>query len=267
MMDLQSRVLVSYFNYDNEIEKNKMRTLVMGDIHGAYKALVQCLERSEFDYENDQLIQLGDVADGLSQVYECVDELLKIKHLIAIKGNHDDWLNEFIQTDFHPFFWNLGGKGTLISYLDHAGKSGRFFSKGSGYKTALESKDIPDTHKIFFNDQKLYYIDDSNRCFVHAGFKSNLPFHEQRPADYYWDRSLWQEAYKRYINKEAFAVEPDFKEIYIGHTPTTKFGKDKPLKAFNIYNIDTGTGQSGRLTIMDIDTKDYWQSDFCKETI
>lgn len=33
----------------------------MGDIHGAYKALQQCLERSKFNYENDKLIQLGDV--------------------------------------------------------------------------------------------------------------------------------------------------------------------------------------------------------------
>ena len=29
-----------------------MKTFVIGDIHGGYKALVQCLERSKFDYEN-----------------------------------------------------------------------------------------------------------------------------------------------------------------------------------------------------------------------
>lgn len=242
-----------------------MRTFVMGDIHGAYKALLQCLERSDFDYENDRLIQLGDVVDGLSQVYECIDELLKIRHLIAIKGNHDDWFNDFIKIDFHPFLWNHGGKGTLISYLDHAGKSGRFFFKGNGYKTGLESKDIPEAHKAFFNDQKPYYIDDKQRCFVHGGFKNNLPFHEQRTEDYYWDRTLWQEAYKHFLNNEAFAIAPDFKEVYIGHTPTTKFGTDKPLQAFNIWNMDTGTGQFGRLTIMDVDTKEYWQSDFCSQ--
>jgi len=239
-----------------------MRTFVMGDIHGSYTALLQCLERSGFDYENDRLIQLGDVADGDSKVYECVDELLKIKHLIAIKGNHDDWFNEFIKTDFHPFFWNHGAKGTLISYLDHAGKSGRFFTTGSGYKTALDSKDIPDTHKVFFNNQKLYHIDEKQRCFVHAGFKNDTPFHAQRTEDYYWDRSLWQVAYQRSIIKEAFIIESDFNEIYLGHSPTTQFGTNKPLKAFNIWNIDSGVGQkSGRLTIMNVDTKEYWQSD------
>ena len=28
----------------------KQRTFVCGDIHGAYKALIQVLERAEFDY-------------------------------------------------------------------------------------------------------------------------------------------------------------------------------------------------------------------------
>ena len=36
-----------------------MRTLVMGDIHGAALALQQCFERAQFDFDNDCLIQLG----------------------------------------------------------------------------------------------------------------------------------------------------------------------------------------------------------------
>jgi serine/threonine protein phosphatase 1 len=43
------------------------KRLCMGDIHGNYKALMQCLERSNFNYEEDTLIQLGDVCDGHSQ--------------------------------------------------------------------------------------------------------------------------------------------------------------------------------------------------------
>jgi serine/threonine protein phosphatase 1 len=49
----------------------EMRAFVIGDLHGAYKALEQCLDRSGFDYENDVLIQLGDIADGYPEVYEC----------------------------------------------------------------------------------------------------------------------------------------------------------------------------------------------------
>ncbi len=244
-----------------------MRTFVMGDIHGAYKALQQCLERSSLDYENDQLIQLGDVVDGYPEVYECVEELLKLKKLITIKGNHDDWIDRFIKSGVHSDDWNQGGKGTLMSYLEHAKKKEGSFATGSSLETALKPKDIPQTHKSFFDRQQLYYIDKQNRCFVHGGFDRHLPLNKQKNEDFYWDRNLWQEALHTHTyNKNTrlpqdFYDAVDFKEIYIGHTPTTAWGTDKPLRALNILNLDTGAGHSGRLTIMDIDTKSYWQSD------
>jgi len=56
-----------------------MRTFVLGDIHGTYKALKQCFQKAGFDHETDQLIFLGDVCDGWPEVYEATDELLKVK--------------------------------------------------------------------------------------------------------------------------------------------------------------------------------------------
>ncbi|MBT2561284.1 metallophosphoesterase [Pedobacter sp. ISL-68] len=244
------------------------RIMVMGDIHGAFNALAQCLERSGFDYENDILIQLGDITDGYPHVYECVEELLKIKNLIAIIGNHDAWFMEFINSDFHPYYWGYGGKGTLISYLKNCCKEGIYFATGSGFKTSLVSKDIPQTHKDFFNNQMLYHIDKKRRCFVHAGFNRYLSFGEQREADYYWDRSLWNQAleHKATSNKkEHFEIATNFREIYIGHSPTTRWGQNKPMKAYNIINMDTGAGHSGRLTILDVDSKEFWQSDSVEE--
>ena len=89
-----------------------MRTFVIGDIHGAFKALRQCLERSQFDYRKDKLIVLGDVVDRHDEVNECVEELLKIRNLIALRGNHDDWFDEFCQTGRHPEDWMYGGLAT-----------------------------------------------------------------------------------------------------------------------------------------------------------
>ena len=40
-----------------------LRTFVIGDIHGAHKALIQCFERSGFDHSSDRLISLGDACD------------------------------------------------------------------------------------------------------------------------------------------------------------------------------------------------------------
>ncbi|OPC72643.1 phosphoesterase [Elizabethkingia miricola] len=245
------------------MKDRKSRKFVMGDIHGAYKALVQCLQRSGFDYHNDTLIQLGDIADGHNEVYECVEELLKIKNLIAIKGNHDAWFQEFIQTDFHPVSWNYGGKGTIESYLKYKDGPKVCFSKGSGFKTSLNSSDIPPLHRQFFQKQKLFYILE-NICFVHGGFDRYLDFHEQSEKNYYWDRRLWTEALSHADEGkkvDTFEMVTHFESIYIGHTSTLNWDTVQPMKALNITNLDTGAGSNGKLTMLNIDTKEIWQSD------
>ena len=219
-----------------------MRTFVVGDIHGAHRALKQCLERSEFDYDNDTLISLGDIADGWSEVPECVDELLKIKNLIAIKGNHDFWLLQWLEYGMATRGWReQGGNATIEGYI-RAGKP--------------TDRD----HLKFFKYQHLYYIDDQNRAFVHGGFHTSLGKDDNNI--YIWDRSLWEDV--ALVCKRA-KISPhklaQYKEIYIGHTSTENWGTDQPMKACNVYNMDTGAGYMGRLTFMDIDTKDYYQSD------
>ena len=243
----------------------------MGDIHGAYRAMQQCFNRCGFNYENDMLIQLGDVADGFDEVYACVEALLAIKNLVAIKGNHDDWFNGFLQTGFHPMLWAQGAVGTAVSYLKNAGKKPAYVRSGEGYRTSLSTMDVPLSHHQFFNRQQLYYIDESNNCFVHAGFKRRLPFKDQDPFTYYWDRSLWTEALSfqagnRGIgNDGTFHMETSFNTVFIGHTHTLNWKTDQPMHAANIFNIDTGAGHTGRLTIMEVETKQFWQSDVVTE--
>ena len=247
------------------------RTFVMGDIHGGYKALLQCLERSNFDYNNDTLIQLGDVADGWSEVYECVEELLKIKNLIAIRGNHDDWFREWIKTGQHPCSWNQGGYGTLSSYCEQYNKL-LWGADRQGYITTLTDLDVSPTHVNFFlSKQQPYYVDTQNRLFVHGGFNRHFPIDDvvyNREDILMWDRDLWYAAlsYGK-IEKDDMLVRPPFKthnkfnEIFIGHTSTENWKTDKPMISANIWNLDTGGGFKGKLTIMDVETKEYWQSD------
>ncbi len=245
----------------------RMRTFVMGDIHGTYKAMLQCFQQCGFNYEEDRLIQLGDVADGFDEVYECVEELLKIKNLISIKGNHDEWFNEFITTGFHRERWAQGGKATAISYLRLSGQQDMIKPSGGGYTTPLQIQDIPEQHRRFFREQQPYFIDENNNCFVHGGFNRLLAFKDQPAYLYYWDRTLWTEAlsYATYHNSKMeggkFKMTTSFNEIFIGHTSTVHWHKDKPMKAANIYNIDTGAGHAGKLTIMEVSSKEYWQSD------
>lgn len=244
-----------------------MRTFVMGDIHGCFKALQQCLERSGFDIHQDKLIQLGDIADGQSEVFECIELLIGIDNLIAIKGNHDEWFLEFIKTGAHPQGWLQGGAATAESYMKAAGRKFKIKLTKTGYKIPIKQQDIPSSHQQFFEKQLLYFIDEENNCFVHAGFDRFSPFKGQLAERYCWDRDLWASALLYEMLKlydpqaPPFKMVTPFNEIFIGHTSTTNWSIDKPMNAANIHNLDTGAGHDGKLTIMDIHSKQFWQSD------
>ncbi|WP_420316158.1 metallophosphoesterase [Ekhidna sp.] len=220
------------------------RTLVMGDIHGNFKAMMQCFERCDFDQSKDVLIQLGDVCDRHSDTALVIETLLSIPSLIALRGNHDPWLAHWLKNNGMKAGWaENGGISTVQSYIDMGDKIDR-------------SK-----HLTFLEDvQGDFHIDDHNRLFVHAGYTHpDGPVNEEPSSNCYWDRSLWTETLDALKINRAPERTQQFNEIFIGHTPTIK--EDTPMQAFNVWNIDTGAGWNGKLTIMDIETKEYWQSD------
>ncbi|GAA4107491.1 metallophosphoesterase family protein [Aquimarina addita] len=231
-----------------------MRTLVIGDIHGGYLALEQVLERANITAE-DTLIFLGDYVDGWSQAAETIERLITLSNsntCVFIRGNHDLWCDLWLdQGTTNPIWLAHGGKETIDSYIS------------SGFI-------IKESHKKFFKSLQNYYIDTNSRLFIHAGFTSMHGVgHEEYESNYYWDRTLWEAALlaDKVEEKtlEDMLTQPKrfnyYKEIYIGHTPTTNYKRDTPIKAYNLWNIDTGAGFTGKLTILDIDTKEFWQSD------
>lgn len=221
-----------------------MKIFVIGDIHGNLRALKQVLERSNFDYENDMLIQLGDVVDRWPESAQCVEELLKITHRVDIRGNHDQWCSEWLEYGIaKPIWLQQGGESTRQSYID------------SGLL-------IEQSHKNFFKYQYNYYIDDQNRVFVHAGwFHTDGLGKESSNSEYYWTRQFWQTALSGKNSQDIPKILRPYKEIFIGHTTTMCWKTDQPMNACNVWNLDTGCGGKGRLTIMDINTHQYWQSD------
>lgn len=232
-----------------------MKTFVIGDVHGNYRALLQCLERSGFDKENDKLISLGDIADGWSEVSECVDTLLSIKNLVAIRGNHDVWCYDWFEYGRTPLIWTQqGGKATMDSYV----RTGKLLEQ---------------PHKDFWKNQIDWYIDDENRLFIHGGwdYMEGFPRGAELPVnagsiakECHWDRSLLEGARSAFGDKNRpgkFKALEQFKEVYIGHTAMN----GEPKQFNNLWNLDTGAGWYGKLSIMNIDTKEFWQSDPSKE--
>jgi serine/threonine protein phosphatase 1 len=227
------------------------RTLVIGDIHSGLRALQQVLSKVEITTE-DTLIFLGDYIDGWSQAVETVNFLLELDktyQCIFLRGNHDELCYEWLvnATD-NPTWFMHGGEATAKSY------------ENVDQKTKV-------AHIKFYEGLENYYLDDDQRLFLHAGF-TNLKgiAHEYFTKTFYWDRTLWELAMSLDpgLNKNDLHYPKrltNYKEIYIGHTPVTRMGKTTPQNGANVWNIDTGAAFMGPLTIMDVDTKKYWQSD------
>lgn len=231
--------------------KIKKRKFVIGDIHGGYLALKQLINKLEIR-EDDQFIFLGDYVDGWSQSATVIDFLMQFaqqNHCIFIKGNHDQWCEDWLRTGAQNLHWEVnGGRSTQLSYQSL-----------SNQEKAL--------HLAFFEGMKLYFIDAENRLYVHAGFSSMHGVDKEiNPLNLMWDRTLWElaVAMKNSLKKTDLAYPPRLKhysEIYIGHTPTLRYEEELPMKRGNVWNIDTGAGFTGSLSMMEVVSKEVYQSD------
>jgi serine/threonine protein phosphatase 1 len=99
---------------------------------------------------------------------------------------------------------------------------------------------------------------------VHGGvFPRNKKILEIMPYYRMWDRELIFTAIKNAKPNEKYATE--YEEVFVGHTTTRFFNSPIPIHVGNVWNLDTGAGEwEGKLTIMNVDTKEFWQSDFLK---
>jgi len=218
-----------------------MKRFVVGDIHGGHKALVQCFERAGFDPAADLLISLGDICDGWPEVNKVMDELLRIKHLKVIASNHDAWALQWMQHGWQGYAWtSQGGFATMEAY--------------QGDRTH-----VPESHINLLATASLFFELD-NKLFVHGGFDPDRELTKQDPEIFIWDRELLRDA----VNVSQ--TNPEYRygkwaDIFVGHTPTGAYKTHNPMHVCNLWAVDTGAGWSGKLTLMDIDSHEYWQSD------
>ena len=271
-----------------------VKRFTVGDIHGRFEALKDVLKKSKFDYEEDILIVLGDIADGGHNTSQVVDELSKIKNLIFIIGNHDKYYMDFIFKGKTANEWiNQGGANTLNNY------GGKVIPNrnigGIPIMLDINGVKIPKSHAEFFT-KGVYYFKFNNMLFIHGGFNPKEAIENQDPQLLMWDRELIH-----YADKE---IIKGYDKVFIGHTSTQyiernwvnyqcrkcgeewekevkiysdmrgepvcskckskdifqSLGCTKPLKIGNLYCVDCGAGWDGKLVIMDINSEEFWQS-------
>jgi serine/threonine protein phosphatase 1 len=233
-----------------------MRKLVIGDIHGCYEEFLQVLLKCRFDTEKDTLISLGDLVDRGPDSFKVVDFIMKLPNKICIRGNHDKVWEEYLETGVHPWNFMQGSQETLDSYN----------------REKKHNKELLEQHLEFFQSQLNYYLDENGNLFVHGGLNRHTRLKCQTDHMFYWDRDFFIQALSsgllinNMFNNEFKIKEPTVKRVFLGHTPTVAFNipdNDKPIFAAKgkVINLDTGCCFGNKLSIMDIDTLEYWQSD------
>lgn len=220
------------------------RLMVVGDVHGNLRALDQVLERAAFNAGEDRLIFLGDVCDGWPEVGACIERLQEIG-AECIWGNHDVWTWEWMLNAIPQRQWiTQGGRAT---YEDMDGDPVAARKKYGAYFDALKD-----------------YIHDAERgfLFVHGGIPANgriggLPDRQFLT----WDRDLFTMcAHSFMASTNEDKPLTNFKKVFLGHTTTERFS-EKPVEWRGVVLLDQGGGWTGKLSIMDADTGEYWQSD------
>ena len=159
-----------------------------------------------------------------------------LKHLIFVLGNHDKWFIDWFTDAKVPDVWFYqGGSATIDSYDQ-------------------DPKNVPNKHKDFFKSAKPYHI-EKDMLFVHGGFEIDKPIEKQELDVLLWDRAIIGIAQKQML--------PGYKKVFIGHSATQGFNDySEPVFLNNLVMLDTGAGWNGKLTLMNIENEEYWQSDW-----
>ena len=122
-------------------------------------------------------------------------------------------------------------------------------------------RNVPEPHINLLKNAVPYFVDEKNNLYVHGGFNPKKPIEEQDPEYLMWDRDLVYKYGRGYAN---YPIK-EYNWVFLGHTSTQGIMHDwnvvTPIISHNVVAMDTGGGWNGKLTIMNVKTLEYWQSD------
>lgn len=253
------------------------RTIIIGDVHGAFRALVQVIERVNYRPGIDTLVFVGDYVDGYPESFEVcayIDDLYILSRLaegegsvIAIRGNHDQWCLDALEKDLellpqtevimrkHYSWYTQGGEATYKSMMNYP-------------QNRIEGM------RDFLRRTKLYHIDkERNILYVHGGFSDTMTFEyieKNKPFEFMWDRELFYRSQQLQNLMDRSQDRPSeeklklggFDRIYLGHTATNWH---EPKLTANVVNVDQNAGWGGKLTAYIHETDTFIQSDYVRD--
>lgn len=230
-----------------------MRTFVVGDVHGQFLALKNLLNKLPINWQEDEVVFLGDLVDRgpeSREVIEFVMQLYKEKpHQVRLlKGNHEEMLIEGYDNkeDFSHWLSN-GGDTTYASYCKN---------KKIDWETFIN--EFPVEVYEYLKSRPISY-ENEHAVYVHAGFRQDTDgqWRADTPLIALWYRS--KDFFRKYRGKT----------VVVGHTPTNKIRmmlhEDltpvQDMTAWsrnNIIAIDCGAGHDGRLCAVELPSGNFF---------
>ena len=227
-----------------------MRIYAIGDIHGYLNLLDSMYQKIKADLNTIGSLQyrivfLGDYIDRGPDSAGCaqflIDLLSEDDHVICLKGNHEEKLENFLANPLKlaDSFFGYGGTECSVSY--GVNMTGFNHTHEETIRVCAElAKNIPAEHKQFYSQLKKS-ISFGDYLYAHAGVRPGTPLHEQSDHDLMCIRS-------EFINHKALYD----KVIVHGHTPAY------PMEILaNRINVDTGAYDSGVLSCLVLEGRDY----------
>lgn len=219
------------------------RDFVVGDIHGCFSALESLLKQANFNPEKDRLFSVGDLVDRGPECVKSIEWLAK-PWFFAVLGNHEQLaIDAFASSDPSNILHHVSNGGGWFAKLD-ADRQAKFVNAFSKLPIAIE---VPVGDKLCgivhanpwpsnWNEIRKRLTDDSEpRALV----------------DHTVSQILWSRARIRGIEEPQSVVGIDI--VFVGHTVVPE-----PIFRANVLHIDQGGVFGQRLTMVDMDTLEFF---------
>jgi len=209
---------------------SKGRDLAVGDIHGHFQRLQQCLDQAGFDPETDRLISVGDLVDRGPHSAEALAWLAK-PWFHAVQGNHESLAITYL----------YGGRLDLEMYR----------AAGGGWFL-----DLPRHEQEVFVEQFLQLpiaLEVQTSAGLVGVLHADSPFNDWaalRESLLFDDdarvREVCQWSRRRLKDGDTEPVA-GLRALLVGHTPVLQ-----AKRLGNVWHLDTGGWASGHFTLLDL---------------
>lgn len=238
--------------------ETKLRTIIIGDVHGCIDEFNSLLIKLNYDSSNDRIILLGDLIDRGPDSVAVIRRARQL-NLDCVMGNHEH--------KFLKWYRSVGTKNDVYDSKPHY--------------TQFSEEDI---NYIF---QMPQYIKIDDFIIVHAGLRAGVPIEQQKKDDLFYIR--YMDSDKKFVSLKKInkagskeAVDAHFWTEFYEGTYNVVYGHnvydlenikidDYPYTGKKCYGIDTGACFGGSLTAFILETKEivqvkskkvYYQSTF-----